>query len=99
MRFREHNKDELAHYAKAAWDIEYKSPFGWKECEGIHHRGDFDLLRHQEYSGQDMFYFDEETKEKYIPWVIETSGGVDRAALFFLIDAYCRRKRAGCFET
>jgi glycyl-tRNA synthetase len=92
LRFREHKKDELAHYAKAAWDIEYKSPFGWKECEGIHHRSDWDLLRHQEYSGQDMFYFDEETKEKYIPWVIETSGGVDRAALFFLIDAYSEEK-------
>jgi len=88
LRFREHGEDELAHYAKAAWDVEYKSPFGWKECEGIHHRGDWDLSRHQEYSGQDMSYFDEETKEKYIPWVIETSGGVDRAALFFLIDAY-----------
>ena len=88
LRFREHGEDELAHYAKAAWDVEYKSPFGWKECEGIHHRGDWDLSRHQEYSGQDMSYLDEETKEKYIPWVIETSGGVDRAALFFLIDAY-----------
>jgi len=92
LRFREHRKDELAHYAKAAWDVEYKSPFGWKECEGIHHRGDWDLSRHQEYSGQDMSYFDEETKEKYIPWVIETSGGVDRAALFFLIDAYSEEK-------
>jgi len=92
LRFREHKKDELAHYAKAAWDVEYKSPFGWKECEGIHHRGDWDLSRHQEYSGQDMSYFDEETKEKYIPWVIETSGGVDRAALFFLIDAYSEEK-------
>lgn len=88
LRFREHASDELAHYAKAAWDIEYQAPFGWKECEGIHHRGDWDLSRHQEFSGQDMSYFDEETKEKYIPWVIETSGGVDRAALFFLIDAY-----------
>jgi len=88
LRFREHEKSELAHYAKEAWDIEYKAPFGWKECEGIHHRGDWDLARHQEFSGQDMSYFDEETGEKYIPWVIETSGGVDRAALFFLIDAY-----------
>lgn len=92
LRFREHKKNELAHYAKAAWDIEYKSPFGWKECEGVHHRGDWDLSRHQEYSGQDMSYFNEETKEKYIPWVIETSGGVDRAALFFLIDAYSEEK-------
>ncbi|OGZ33677.1 MAG: glycine--tRNA ligase [Candidatus Portnoybacteria bacterium RBG_19FT_COMBO_36_7] len=92
LRLREHKKDELAHYAKAAWDIEYNAPFGWKECEGLHHRGDWDLSRHQEFSGQDMSYFDEETKEKYIPWVIETSGGVDRAALFFLIDAYEEEK-------
>lgn len=88
LRFREHEKDELVHYARAAWDIEYKTPFGWKECEGIHHRGDWDLSRHQQFSKEDMSYFNEETKEKYIPWVIETSGGVDRAALFFLIDAY-----------
>jgi len=92
LRFREHAKDELAHYAKAAWDIEYNTPFGWKECEGIHHRGDWDLSRHQEYSGQDMNYFDEETKEKFIPWVLETSGGVDRATLFFLIEAYNEEK-------
>jgi len=88
LRFREHAENELAHYARAAWDIEYNTPFGWQECEGIHHRGDWDLSRHQQYSGQDMSYFDAETKEKFIPWVIETSGGVDRAALFFLIDAY-----------
>jgi len=92
LRFREHAKDELAHYAKAAWDIEYNTPFGWKECEGIHHRGDWDLSRHQKYSGQDMSYFDEETKEKFIPWAIETSGGVDRATLFFLIEAYSEEK-------
>lgn len=92
LRFREHEKNELAHYARAAWDIEYNSPFGWKECEGVHHRGDWDLSRHQEFSGQDMSYFDEEKKEKYIPWAIETSGGVDRAALFFLIDAYKEEK-------
>ncbi|HNU96982.1 MAG TPA: glycine--tRNA ligase [Candidatus Portnoybacteria bacterium] len=100
LRFREHKKDELAHYARAAWDIEYKTPFAapdseasWKELEGIHHRGDWDLLRHQQFSGQDMNYFDENPlisgKEKFIPWVIETSGGIDRAILFFLIDAYC----------
>jgi len=88
LRFREHAKDELAHYARVAWDIEYNTPFGWKECEGIHHRGDWDLSRHQEFSGQEMAYFDDETKEKYIPWVIETSGGVDRMVLFFLLDAY-----------
>ncbi|BCX15863.1 MAG: glycine--tRNA ligase [Candidatus Parcubacteria bacterium] len=88
LRFRQHASDELAHYAKAAWDIEYRSPFGWKECEGIHHRGDWDLRRHQEFSGQDMSYFDQETGQRFIPWVIEASGGVDRAMLFFLIDAY-----------
>ncbi len=89
MRFRDHEEGERAHYARAATDIEYDSPFGWKEFEGIHHRGDWDLLRHQEYSGQNMKYKDLETGEEYLPWVIETSGGVDRAALFFLIDAYC----------
>lgn len=92
LRFREHNKNELAHYAKKAIDIEYNSPFGWHECEGIHNRGDWDLSRHQQFSKNDMTYFDEKTKERYIPWVIETSGGVDRAALFFLIDAYNEKK-------
>jgi glycyl-tRNA synthetase len=88
MRFREHAADEKAHYAKAAWDIEYESPFGWKECEGIHNRGDWDLSRHAQYSGQDLSYFDPEIKERFTPWVVETSGGVDRALLFFLLDAY-----------
>lgn len=88
LRFREHAKDERAHYARAAWDIEYESPFGWKELEGIHNRGDWDLSRHAQFSGEDLSYFDEETKTRFIPWVIETSGGVDRAALFFLLDAY-----------
>ena len=89
LRFREHGADERAHYAKSAWDIEYDSPFGgWKECEGIHNRGDWDLSRHAKFSGEDMAYFDEEKKEKFIPWVVETSGGVDRALLFFLLDAY-----------
>ncbi len=88
LRFREHGTDERAHYARAAWDIEYETPFGWMECEGIHHRGDWDLSRHSQFSGQDLSYFDQETKEKFFPWVIETSGGVDRALLFFLLDAY-----------
>lgn len=89
LRFREHAPDERAHYARAAWDIEYDSPFGgWKEFEGIHNRGDWDIGQHAKFSGLDLAYFDEETKKRYIPWVIETSGGVDRAALFFLIDAY-----------
>ena len=88
LRFREHAPDERAHYAKAAWDIEYNAPIGWKECEGIHNRGDWDLSRHAKFSGESLTYFDEETKERFTPWVIETSGGVDRAALFFLLDAY-----------
>lgn len=95
LRFKDHAKDELAHYAKMACDIEYQIPNSdasvgaeWKEMEGIHHRGDFDLSRHQKFSGKDMTYFDEETKERYLPYIIETSGGVDRATLFFLMDAY-----------
>lgn len=89
MRFRDHEEGERAHYARAATDIEYNSPLGWKEFEGIHHRGDWDLSRHQEYSGQNMKFKDPETGEEYLPWVIETSGGVDRATLFFLLDSYC----------
>ncbi len=92
LRFREHEKDEKAHYVRSAWDIEYDSPFGWKEFEGIHHRGDWDLSRHSKFSSQDLSYYDQETGEKFLPWVIETSGGVDRAALFFLIDAYSEEK-------
>ena len=88
VRLREHEADERAHYASAAWDIEYHSPFGWKEMEGIHHRGNWDLSRHTQFSGEPLVYFDEERKERITPWVIETSGGVDRALLFFLIDAY-----------
>ncbi len=89
LRFRRHEKDEMAHYAKDAWDIEYNSPFGgFNEFEGIHHRGNWDLSRHGEFSKQDLSYYDEESKTRFIPWVIETSGGVDRAILFLLIDAY-----------
>ena len=82
LRFREHEPEKRAHYARFAEDIEYEASFGWSEFEGIHHRGDFDLGNHK------LTYKDEETGEEYIPWVIETSGGVDRAALFFLLDAY-----------
>ncbi|MEK7147170.1 MAG: glycine--tRNA ligase [Patescibacteria group bacterium] len=93
LRFREHAADEKAHYAKAAWDIEYAAPFeGWKELEGIHNRGDWDLRRHQEFSGKDLVYTDDKSGKKYLPWIIETSGGVDRAALFFMIDAYDEEK-------
>src|SRR3990167_4542351 len=88
LRFRQHEESERAHYARDAWYIEYDSPFGWKEFEGIHNRGDWDLSRHQKHSGVDLTYFDQESNKHYLPWIIETSGGVDRAALFFLIDAY-----------
>ncbi|MAF80062.1 glycine--tRNA ligase [bacterium] len=92
LRFREHEKDERAHYARDAWDIEYKLDGEWKEFEGIHHRGDWDLSRHQKFSGEDMSYLDDKTNKKFVPWIIETSGGVDRAALFFLADSYVEEK-------
>lgn len=88
LRFKDHDPDEIAHYAKAATDIEYKAPWGWAEFMGIHNRGDWDLSRHEEYSGQNMKYRDPETGEEYTPWDIETSAGVDRSILFFLLDAY-----------
>ncbi len=88
LRFHDHPKDKLAHYAKEATDIEYEFPFGWGEIEGIHNRTDFDLGRHQEYSGKNQQYFDEETKEKYIPFIIETSAGASRSFMAFLVDAY-----------
>ncbi len=82
LRFHDHEPEKRAHYAKYATDLEYEAPFGWSEFEGIHHRGDFDLGNHN------LSYKDNLTGEEYTPWVIETSGGVDRAMLFFLIDAY-----------
>ncbi len=88
LKFREHAQNELAHYARKAVDVEYNFPFGQSELEGVHNRGDWDLSRHQQYSGQDLHYQDLEAKEKFIPYVIETSGGVDRCALMFLLDAY-----------
>jgi glycyl-tRNA synthetase len=88
LRFREHAPDELAHYAKKAVDVEYRFPFGWKELEGIHNRGDFDLSRHQEASGENLEYFDPATEQHFIPWIVETAGGPDRAAFTFLIDSY-----------
>ena len=88
LRFHQHEEKELAHYARAAFDIEYEFPFGWQELEGIHNRGDFDLGRHQEYSKKKLEYFDEATRERYIPYIIETSAGCDRTLLTALIDAY-----------
>ena len=95
LRFRDHAEGERAHYAKAACDIEYNAPFGWSEFMGIHHRGDWDLSRHMEHSGQDMKFRDPETGEEFIPWDIETSAGVDRSTLFLLIDAYTEDPSTG----
>ena len=88
LRLRDHAPEELAHYAKACSDIEYYFPMGWSELEGIANRTDFDLKRHTEYSGDKLDYFDHETNEHYIPYVIEPSAGADRATLAFLVDAY-----------
>ena len=87
LRFRDHRDDERAHYARKATDIEYQAPFGWSEFEGIHHRGDWDLGRHK------LTYKDPFTNEIYTPWVIETSGGVDRATLFLLLEAYTKEEK------
>ncbi|MFQ6026104.1 MAG: glycine--tRNA ligase [Dehalococcoidia bacterium] len=88
LRLRRHDPDELAHYAKDTYDIEYRFPWGWGELEGIADRTDFDLRRHAEASGEDLNFFDEETREHYLPYVIEPSGGVDRATLAFWLDSY-----------
>ena len=92
LRFHQHGPDELAHYAKAAFDIQYEFPIGWKELEGVHNRTNFDLTRHQEYSGKDLTYFDDATRERYTPFIIETSAGVDRTLLTCLVDAYDEEK-------
>ena len=88
LRLHEHAPDELAHYARAAYDIQYEFPFGWQELEGIHNRGDFDLSRHEEHSGKKLSYFDEARQERYVPFIIETSAGCDRTVLTLLVDAY-----------
>lgn len=102
LRKREHAKDELAHYAKTCTDIEYKFPFsatnrggsaenyggGWSELEGIANRTDFDLKQHSKFSGKELVYFDDQKKEKFYPYIIEPSGGVDRSVLAILVDAY-----------
>ena len=83
-----HEHDKLAHYAKAAVDIEYEFPFGFGEIEGIHNRTDYDLKRHTEFSGKKIEYFDDQTKERFIPYVIETSAGASRSFMAFLLNAY-----------
>jgi glycyl-tRNA synthetase len=89
LRMRPHEQDELAHYAKACTDVEYKYPWGWDELEGIANRTDYDLKKHAEYSGKRLDYFDPQNNRRYVPYVIEPAAGVDRSALMFLIDAYC----------
>jgi glycyl-tRNA synthetase len=84
---RYHDHEKLAHYAKAACDIEYLYPFGWGEINGTHNRTNFDLTRHQEYSGKSMEYFDEQTQEKYIPYIVESTYGLDRIFLAVMFES------------
>ena len=88
LRFHEHGPDELAHYAKEAWDIEYEFPFGWAEVEGVHNRTDFDLVRHEEFSGKNLKYFDQQINERFLPFIIETAAGLNRTLLAVLTNAY-----------
>ncbi len=88
LRLRPHAADELSHYSRGTTDVEYLYPFGWGELEGIARRGSFDLDQHAAFSGKDLTYFDEETRTRYRPWVIEPAAGVDRTMLAFLLDAY-----------
>jgi glycyl-tRNA synthetase len=88
LRLREHDPDELSHYSSGTADVEYLFPIGWSELEGIANRGDFDLTQHARFSGEKLEYFDPQTKERYVPHVIEPAAGADRATLAFLVDAY-----------
>jgi len=88
LRLKEIPEKDRAHYAKRQVDLEYKFPFGWKEIEGIHNRGDWDLSRHQKFSGKDLRFFDPSSQKSFIPFIIETSVGVERSLLAFLADAY-----------
>jgi glycyl-tRNA synthetase len=88
IRLHEHGPGELAHYAKKAFDLEYEFPFGWSEMEGVHNRTDYDMSRHTEHSGKDLQYLDDQTRERFLPWVIETSAGLTRMVLAVLADAY-----------
>jgi glycyl-tRNA synthetase len=88
LRMRQHDRDELAHYADDCYDVEYNFPWGWSELEGIANRTDYDLKAHEKVCGKDLKYFDEEKNEHYTPYVIEPSAGVDRSSLAFLADAF-----------
>jgi glycyl-tRNA synthetase len=95
LRLREHDPDELSHYSSGTADVEYLFPIGWSELEGIANRGNFDLTQHSEFSGQKLEYFDPQTKERYVPHVIEPAAGADRATLAFLVDAYDEEEVGG----
>lgn len=95
LRYKEHGPTELAHYAKAAFDVQYEFPFGWQELEGVHNRSDFDLTQHAKFSGKKLEYFDEANKERFVPYVIETAVGCDRLVLAILCDAYREEKVGG----
>jgi glycyl-tRNA synthetase len=95
LRWAEHGPDELAHYAEVAFDVEFEFPFGWQEIEGVHHRSDFDLRSHSEASGKDQSYTDPDTKERYTPFVVETSIGVDRCMLALLCNGYSEEEVGG----
>jgi glycyl-tRNA synthetase len=92
LRFQRHEGKHLAHYAKDAYDIEFEFPFGWGEIEGVHNRTDYDLSRHQKYSGKNLTYFDEEVKERYTPYIIETSAGASRSLMAFLVNGYAEEQ-------
>jgi glycyl-tRNA synthetase len=97
LQFHQHTKDELAHYARAAFDIQFDfgGSLGFQEIEGVHHRGDFDLSRHQEYSGKKLEYFDQPTSRRYVPYVVETSVGADRTTLAVLVNGYAEESVSG----
>ncbi|MFL5890576.1 MAG: glycine--tRNA ligase [Solirubrobacteraceae bacterium] len=95
LRLRPHDPDELSHYSSATSDLEFLFPTGWQELEGIANRGDYDLRRHAEYSGEKLEYFDQGTGERYVPYVIEPSAGVDRSLLAFVVDAYDEDEQEG----
>ncbi len=95
LRWHQHGKDELAHYAADAYDIQYEFPFGWQEFEGIHNRTNFDLTNHQQHAGKKLEYLDPKTNERFIPYVVETSAGADRTTLVVLCDAYTEEEVRG----
>jgi glycyl-tRNA synthetase len=95
LRWHRHGEDELAFYAKDAYDIQFDFPMGWQELEGVHNRTDYDLTQHQKFSGKDLTYLEQETKERYVPYVVETSAGLTRNVLMVLSDAYEEQELEG----